>query len=669
MAKKPLSSRADLPGYKAGDRFLVKIHKLDRERGVLIPGHRFEPFRDLNLRQWDLKLEDEAGVAIGLRTIGLHFKDVPQFYTMIGLHLLPMLLGLDDPKNTEVLRSAEEASADAFVRVKAFDFAKFYDEADLAAGDFLRFSFLDNEGRRFAVEAIHAAEVPDEQRRPWFVGLAEGFSAAMKRRRHPDDNAELMREAFLSAPAFVRENPVASMAEFLNESGFLAIIPFSGLHFLWKAGTDILELMSRGGEAGAPKSTSVLPQAHKPGEGPDEELTALLEFMGLSFDIGEIEAFIRDEAYRGGTPERAADRCFASLLGLGYPTDQIERLRRLSLEFSARVLDEYDAGAERLVAPVRSGYLAVYEKFVLWLRDLGRAGIQPSQLPREEFETLIGAMREVSSLLTLMNDPELYDKKELAQLKRARPRLAEMVDDILSAMPSGAEKQRRASSRAAGAARASPFVEVSNAEGKPAPRGRKPAAAKKLKKRPPAIRDYLFESRIADIEPPIRRLLWVPGNRSLADLHEILQAAFGWTDSHLHNFQVKKEIYGIPSDEDFEPILDERKVRLDELDLRARGKITYLYDFGDGWEHELVVVKTKAAAGDGEERPSLLDGARARPPEDCGGFPGYVGLLEILSKDKAALDEDERQTLSWCGPFDPESYDSEQILTALDRLK
>ena len=193
-------------------------------------------------------------------------------------------------------------------------------------------------------------------------------------------------------------------------------------------------------------------------------------------------------------------------------------------------------------------------------------------------------------------------------------------------------------------------------------------AKRKSKARPAPDKLYSFETRIAGIEPPIRRLLIVPGNRTLTELHGILQDAFGWSDSHLHCFKIRGENYGEPSPDDFEPLIDERKVRLDELSLRVRSRIEYVYDYGDDWEHELVVVSARKAGPGADLAPSCLAAERSAPPEDCGGLPGYEELLEAFDKPEEELDEDEAERLEWLGDdWDPEGCDLGAINRALEK--
>jgi hypothetical protein len=125
-----------------------------------------------------------------------------------------------------------------------------------------------------------------------------------------------------------------------------------------------------------------------------------------------------------------------------------------------------------------------------------------------------------------------------------------------------------------------------------------------------------------DVEPAVVRVIDVPAGVTLGELHGLLQAALGWTDSHLHQFTADGMHYGVPDpDWDDLEVQDEAKARLGDLPARFE----YLYDFGDGWEHDVEVL------GRGDEAPGCIEGTGDCPPEDCGGPPGYQHLREVLA--------------------------------------
>lgn len=169
---------------------------------------------------------------------------------------------------------------------------------------------------------------------------------------------------------------------------------------------------------------------------------------------------------------------------------------------------------------------------------------------------------------------------------------------------------------------------------------------------------YQLKVTLKYIRPPIWRRFVIVSSESLADLHIALQIVMGWTDSHLHEFSKEKGRYGVP-DEDFpSDIRNESKFRIDQVLKQEKDELLYTYDFGDGWDHEVVLEKilpfdTKT------QWPTCLNGGRACPPEDIGGAPGYEMFLEAI----ADPNHPEHDSLTeWLGePFDSEHFDLAEV--------
>ena len=166
-------------------------------------------------------------------------------------------------------------------------------------------------------------------------------------------------------------------------------------------------------------------------------------------------------------------------------------------------------------------------------------------------------------------------------------------------------------------------------------------------------RIYQMTVTLKGIRPPIWRRVQVPGTLPLARLHEVIQTVFGWTDSHLHQFVVADKTYGQPDDFD-QPVEDESGITLARAIGTRTKRFLYVYDFGDNWEHEVAVEKI-VAGNSGSERPLCLGGRRHRPPEDCGGPPGYQNFLVAIRSP--AHEEHDAMLESVGGSFDAETFD------------
>lgn len=179
---------------------------------------------------------------------------------------------------------------------------------------------------------------------------------------------------------------------------------------------------------------------------------------------------------------------------------------------------------------------------------------------------------------------------------------------------------------------------------------------------------YQIKVTLKGSKPPIWRRIEVAGNTRLDKLHMILQVTMGWWESHLHQFTVDQIYYGdvSPDYDDWGPeLLDESKYRLNQLAPGEGSKFVYEYDFGDGWEHVLLVEKILPPEK-GVHYPRCIKGKRACPPEDVGGIWGYTDFVEIIKDPKHPEHED---MLEWVGgSFDPEEFDLDAINGILQQL-
>ena len=166
------------------------------------------------------------------------------------------------------------------------------------------------------------------------------------------------------------------------------------------------------------------------------------------------------------------------------------------------------------------------------------------------------------------------------------------------------------------------------------------------------MRNYVLRIALDVIEPPIWRRVLVPSDLTLGELHVVIQAAMGWMDAHLHEFHHGKKRYGVQDEEEIDSELrDEDDVRLEQLLKKPGQALAYWYDFGDDWWHTVTLEELRAVTPEERDVMHCLAGARACPPEDCGGPHGYAEFLESLGDPNG-------DARTWVGPdFDPEVFD------------
>lgn len=178
---------------------------------------------------------------------------------------------------------------------------------------------------------------------------------------------------------------------------------------------------------------------------------------------------------------------------------------------------------------------------------------------------------------------------------------------------------------------------------------------------------YQFKITLLDSEPPIWRRIQIQ-DCTLDELHEHIQTAMGWTNSHLHQFEIDGERYGDPEllNDDFGDVEceDSTRMKLSEI-LPVSGKrfrFMYEYDFGDGWQHE-IFFEGCPVPEKRKKYPLCLEGERACPPEDVGGVWGYAELLEALGDPQH---ERHDELMEWAGSIEPDKFNA---ATATKRMK
>ncbi len=176
-----------------------------------------------------------------------------------------------------------------------------------------------------------------------------------------------------------------------------------------------------------------------------------------------------------------------------------------------------------------------------------------------------------------------------------------------------------------------------------------------------AYAGYQLEITLSSTEPPVWRRVAVPSSFSLAELHEVIQQSMGWQQHHMHQFQAGQKIYGPQAADDFleQSVLDETRYFLDELEKEMLQGLVYTYDFGDSWEH-VVLLEKVIPKGAAQPYPVVLDGARACPPEDIGGVPMYHKLLRYV---EGSVEEATWSVFTEMGlqDFDPDFFDPQDI--------
>jgi hypothetical protein len=171
--------------------------------------------------------------------------------------------------------------------------------------------------------------------------------------------------------------------------------------------------------------------------------------------------------------------------------------------------------------------------------------------------------------------------------------------------------------------------------------------------------------QLRDVTPVVWRRILVPGSIRMAKLSLILIAAMGWNNSHPHEFLIGDQRIGMCFDDDPEDDIDEKSVTVLQA-LREERRFSFAYDFGDSWDHD-VVVEDLTWSSVALTFAVCLEGENACPPDDVGGASGYRRFVKAITDPEH---EEHDRTIGWVdGPFDPTEFDVAKANALMQRVR
>ncbi len=179
------------------------------------------------------------------------------------------------------------------------------------------------------------------------------------------------------------------------------------------------------------------------------------------------------------------------------------------------------------------------------------------------------------------------------------------------------------------------------------------------------IKTLHFKIALFGIEPTIWRTFIVNDDYRMDRFHQVIQLVMGWTNSHLHEFSVNNRCIGMLMEDELDStnIEDECSIHLRDLNLKPGDTFNYLYDFGDSWEHFISLEKVESQT---DSHPLCTGGENASPPEDCGGFPGYMNIVDILGNPNH---EEHDEMIEWLPEgYEPAFFPLETVNNKLDKF-
>lgn len=604
-----------IPRHAAFKGAEFRVTPLEEEiaGGYLVPGHRFIPYLSREVFPSEAVLTLPDGSAVSTRTVQQSAAEVHRFLLFFGQYgAIDYLLSDSEENETALL-----PPFDGPVSVTVFDLQAFSAQCGFQAGDSLMLTVVDWQKGIFSVRHVPAKQGPVDfsETHGWTQALRAGFDEALPDSELDHDcNEQMARMLWLAncnedAPP-VLSNPPLSLAIFFNMQKELTLKTEGQVSFFWPEDEPVESRMMNslaGGE-----------------QEPESELDAFFVLLGLSVNSEEAEAYIRDALSRG---EKKPEAVLARVIqgrALQFPTaNEQEGFMRLWRELWDEVRAAY-VPAKDSHREMRAVFLGLNDQCLQVLRELDQNSPDP---------------------LAVMNNPATLQLGELSGLIGSALVMCNQEEEDAEAFPMPLDKMAESLS-----------VAIEELSGQLQQKGAVESFRDSV-----AGPIYQMKVSLKNSKPPIWRRVLVPAGMELEALHQVIQVAFGWENSHLHQF-VNDRICYLPGSED-EGFLgmstkDSAGVRLLDLLRKEKDKMVYEYDFGDSWEHDVLLEKVLPADSE-QPLPACVKGKRACPPDDCGGIFGYTQMLETL----AGPDSDEKaDLLDWLGgPMDPEAFDLDEV--------
>jgi hypothetical protein len=578
-----------------GAQFRITPLEIEVKNGYIIPGHRFIPFVSRDLFPTKFQLILPSGSTIKTRRIL-----VPQEYALASLSFY------GSAHATEYLMFDQEDNSSAFelpnddIKMTVFDLRDYFSETKFQFGDSLLLTVLDWAKGIFSVTwAKPVTDLLFSQK--WVASMHDALSAVIYELGTMgtcyEQFALTMKIAQTDVMPLMR-NPPLSLAAYFNQQSTFSIKTLDGNGLFWMEDEDFQEVARNSFD------DSYLPES---------KLDAYFKQLGLSISEGEVEAYMRDALYRKETsPETVLARITSGRSLFFESAEEQECFHALWSELWDEVQGNYSRKHDVCAKP-RSRFLELNDKCFATIRTLDQQNVGMEVMTNPDFMELSHITTMISAALIMFNTPEKLDDSPDDLIEKTGM-LEQIIDELSNSLIEG------------------------------------------------DVSIYQLKVSIKGAKPPIWRRILIPASMELIDLHHAIQAAMGWYNCHLHQFRQGRTNFVPNPDPEFMGFggfddVDSKGMRIDHLLQSEKDKISYEYDFGDSWEHTVLLEKILEPE-EGKPYPVCIKGKRACPPEDCGGIWGYYNLLDILENP---ADEEHEEMLEWVGgKIDPETFDLDE---------
>ncbi|MDR1429717.1 MAG: plasmid pRiA4b ORF-3 family protein [Spirochaetaceae bacterium] len=589
--------------------FVIHPSRTEIMNGILIPGHRCIPFANPALlpQEYTFLWKKDA---VSYTTTEGPPEDFYPYYSLFGEEYAPQYVARDNPENESAF-NGDPYEDPPEVSVHTLDMRNVYRASSFVPGDVFAVRTLDWKNGVFELERIPEGSWPKTELYDWFEAAEAGFRFAFEYKGPGSSTEEQIALAYWYGGKRMRELPAYALDDFLyNRTEQIETVPYGIETRFWYAGKEIPDQVHHYADQAPPDRTIV------------EEI---LFRHGIPVSEYVIQSYIRDALFR-----KEEDPAF--ILERIAPEPVITDLNRDEKKYLSRYIEEvfiefslsYSPFSERIMGPVRQRVAEMHTAVVELMARLKRSGINSAWFPKHTFVILSQIQGHAAGVLEDLDMDDIPEQAEIDAMENSLDSMLETYEDI-----------RCLIEESTGSFRRSAISVVRHGD----------------------EFDWLsVQARLGGTD--VWRRFLLPSSANLAALHEIIQAAFGWSGQYPHRFfeeEPRRDIAGpVPVN----------SIRADTVlgDLDVRGIMELIYEYGNNWNLRLLFLFRQEAGEQGH--PCCIEGEGASPPETLSGPLRFRRLLSALPREGSPEQKQARTELG--EDFDPSAFDLDACNAAIE---
>jgi hypothetical protein len=580
--------------------FVINPSRTEIMNGILIPGHRCIPFANPVLLPQEYTFLWK-GTPVSYTTTEGPPEDFYPYYSLFGEEYAPQYVARDNPEN-EAAFNGDLYEDPPEVSIHTLDMRHVYRASSFVPGDVFAVRTVDWKNGVFELERVSAGFWGRAELYDWFEAAEAGFRFAFEYKGPGASTEEQIALAYWYGGKRMRELPAYALDDFLyNRTEQIETVPYGIETRFWYAGKDIPDQVYHYADQAPPDRTLI------------EEI---LFRHGIPVSEYVIQSYIRDSLFRKEEdPEQILERIVPEPILSDLNRDEKKYLSRYVEEVFIEFSLSYSPFSERIMGPVRQRVAELHTAVVELMARLKRSGINSAWFPKHTFVILSQIQGHAASVLEDLDTDEAPEPDELDAMENSLDSMLETYEDMRCLIEESTESFRR--------------------------------SAISLVRRGSNDLDWLsVQVRLGGTD--VWRRFLLPAAASLRDIHEVIQAAFGWSGQYPYRFFEEEQQGNMSGAVPVNSIHPDTVLE----DLELRSVMELMYEYGNNWNVRLLFLFRQES---GEKGLRCIEGEGASPPESLAGPLRFRRLVSALAREGSSEQKQARAELG--ADFDPLAFD------------